>query len=197
MAFLNTPPVRAATRTLHNTSAFVCTRPMRDFQSPRMPLRSNLIRAMSGKAAKEAAEKDAATLTDAEWRKKLSPQEYHILRQKGTEYPGTGEYDGFYPKEGYFACRGCGQPIYSAAAKFQSGCGWPAFDKCYEGSVSIKKDSSFGMRRVEIMCSNCDGHLGHVFEGERMTDTNERHCVNSMSLKFVDGTVEKKEEKVL
>jgi methionine-R-sulfoxide reductase len=88
--------------------------------------------------------------------------------------------------EGHFACRACNAPLYSAEAKFKSGCGWPAFDKCYKGAVATVTDSSFGMRRVEILCAACGGHLGHVFEGERMTPTNERHCVNSVS--FSSGT---------
>eukprot|EP00951_Prasinocladus_malaysianus_P009263 scaffold67562_cov47-Prasinocladus_malaysianus.AAC.1 len=75
----------------------------------------------------------------------------------------------------------------AAEAKFNSGCGWPAFDKCYKDSVAIEVDNSYGMRRVEIMCNNCGGHLGHVFEGEKMTPTNERHCVNSVSVKYVEG----------
>lgn len=94
-------------------------------------------------------------------------------------------------------CRGCGNPLYSATAKFNSGCGWPAFDKCYSGAVSTNVDSSFGMRRVEIVCARCDGHLGHVFEGESLTPTNERHCVNSVSVKFVKESHEAKEEKVV
>lgn len=127
--------------------------------------------------------------SDAEWRQQLSAQEYKVLRQKGTERAGTGEYNDFYPKagEGHFACRACGNPLYSAEAKFKSGCGWPAFDKCYTNAVKTEVDTSFGMRRVEIMCANCGGHLGHVFEGEGFTETNERHCVNSVSVKFIKG----------
>ena len=136
-------------------------------------------------------------MTADDWRKVLSRQEFNVLREKGTERPGSGEYDGFYPKEGHFVCRGCGNPIYSAEAKFQSGCGWPAFDKCYKGSIRTETDVTLGMKRVEIMCGACDGHLGHVFEGERMTPTNERHCVNSVSIKFVDGKVDKEEVKVV
>ncbi len=126
---------------------------------------------------------DPKSLTEEDWKARLSPQEYYILRQKGTERAGTGAYDKFVPptKDSYFACAACGNPLYSAAAKFSSGCGWPAFDLCYKGAVKTKVDMSFGMRRIEIMCSECDGHLGHVFEGERMTPTNERHCVNSVS----------------
>mmetsp|Transcript_47531 Transcript_47531/g.152306 ORF Transcript_47531/g.152306 Transcript_47531/m.152306 type:complete len:138 (-) Transcript_47531:63-476(-) len=115
--------------------------------------------------------------------------EFTVLRMKGTEPPASGEYDKFYPEKGYFVCKGCENPLYSAQSKFNSGCGWPAYDKCFEGSVAIEEDNTGGMRRVEIMCANCGGHLGHVFEGERMTDTNERHCVNSVSVKFVNEDV--------
>lgn len=128
--------------------------------------------------------KPPSEMTAADWKTALSPTAYNILREKGTERGGTGEYDRFYPDEGHFVCGGCSAPLYSAEAKFKSGCGWPAFDKCYKGAVGTNVDSTFGMRRVEIVCKNCDGHLGHVFEGERMTDTNERHCVNSVSLGF-------------
>ncbi|KNC76531.1 methionine-R-sulfoxide reductase [Sphaeroforma arctica JP610] len=138
--------------------------------------------------------------TDAEWKSSLSAQEYDVIRNKGTEAPGTGEYNKLYPKadEGHFACRACKNPIYSATAKFDSGCGWPAFDKCYEGSITTEIDQTMGLKRIEIMCSQCGGHLGHVFEGEKFTDTNERHCVNSVSIKFVKGkpAEEKAEVKV-
>lgn len=127
--------------------------------------------------------------TEKEWRSKLTAKEFHVLREKGTETPRVGEYDKFYPKEGYFACRGCGHPLYSAQAKFDSGCGWPAFDKCYKGAIATHVDGSLFMRRVEIVCAKCGGHQGHVFEGERMTPTNERHCVNSLSVRFVPGPV--------
>lgn len=140
---------------------------------------------------------NARETTDKQWKAKLSALEYHVLREKGTERPGTGEYDRFYPSEGHFVCAACGNPLYSAESKFKSGCGWPAFDRCYEGSIKTVVDNSFGMRRVEIMCGNCEGHLGHVFEGERMTDTNERHCVNSVSVKYVAGKVDLPEKKVV
>uniref|UniRef100_A0A061RAK1 Peptide-methionine (R)-S-oxide reductase n=1 Tax=Tetraselmis sp. GSL018 TaxID=582737 RepID=A0A061RAK1_9CHLO len=125
--------------------------------------------------------------TDEEWKSVLTPMEYRVLRLKGTEPPSTGEYDKYYPESGYFKCAGCGNPLYSAEAKFDSGCGWPAFDRCYEGSIVTKADTSLGMRRVEILCASCGGHLGHVFEGEGFTPTNERHCVNSASIKFDGG----------
>ena len=134
---------------------------------------------------------------DAVWRDELSPGQYAVLRDKGTERPGTGEYNKFYPEAGHFACAACGTPLYSAAAKFDSGCGWPAFDKIVKGAVVTQTDTSLGMKRVEIMCAGCGGHLGHVFEGERFTPTNERHCVNSLSMKYFptplpDGSSEEK-----
>lgn len=141
--------------------------------------------------------KDAKEMNDGDWKGVLSPRAFNVLRQGGTEPGGTGEYDGFYPDEGHFVCGGCSAPLYSAEAKFKSGCGWPAFDKCYKGAVNTNVDTSFGMRRVEIVCGNCDGHLGHVFEGERLTDTNERHCVNSLSVRYNKGTMEKEEAKVV
>mmetsp|Transcript_7761 Transcript_7761/g.15865 ORF Transcript_7761/g.15865 Transcript_7761/m.15865 type:complete len:151 (-) Transcript_7761:347-799(-) len=128
---------------------------------------------------------DKVVKTEAEWKEQLSAKEFEVLRKKGTEPARSGEYDKLYPKEGYFACKGCGNPLYSAQSKFDSGCGWPAFDKCYEGCVKTEVDLSHGMERIEIMCAKCDGHLGHVFKGERATATNERHCVNSISTKYV------------
>jgi peptide-methionine (R)-S-oxide reductase len=126
-------------------------------------------------------------VSEKEWEAKLTPAEYEVLRKKGTERPYTGEYDKFYPKEGYFACRACGNPLYTFQAKFDSGCGWPAFDKCIKGSIATHTDNSLFSTRTEIVCAKCGGHQGHVFEGEHLTDTNERHCVNSVSIKFVKG----------
>mmetsp|Transcript_1126 Transcript_1126/g.2107 ORF Transcript_1126/g.2107 Transcript_1126/m.2107 type:complete len:197 (-) Transcript_1126:230-820(-) len=143
--------------------------------------------------------KDPKSMTMDDWKQILAPEEYYVLREKGTERPGTGEYDKFYPEEGYFACRGCGNPLYSAQSKFNSGCGWPAMDKCYKNSVITESDMAFGMMRTEIMCAQCKGHLGHVFGGERFTETNERHCVNSLSIKYVADPLSEplEEEKVL
>ncbi|KAL4803595.1 Mss4-like protein [Aspergillus unguis] len=120
-----------------------------------------------------------------EWRAVLSPEQFRILREKGTERPGTGEYDSHYPSQGIYACAGCNTPLYRANHKFKSGCGWPAYFDSIPGAVSRHTDSSFGMERTEITCTNCGGHLGHVFKGEGYpTPTDERHCVNSISLKF-------------
>ena len=136
---------------------------------------------------------------DAEWKQKLTELEYAVLREKMTEPEYSGEYSNFYPKasEGYFACKGCLNPLYSVEAKFNSGCGWPTFDKCYTGSVKTTIDRSHGMQRIEIICFACGCHLGHVFKGEKLTDTNERHCVNSVSVKFIKGGTHKSAEEVL
>ncbi|KAI3809915.1 hypothetical protein L1987_19518 [Smallanthus sonchifolius] len=123
--------------------------------------------------------------SEEEWRAILSPQQFQILRQKGTEYPGTGAYDKFY-EEGVYSCAGCGTPLYKSTAKFNSGCGWPAFFEGLPGTINREADPD-GMR-VEITCAACGGHLGHVFKGEGFrTPTDERHCVNSISLTFTPG----------
>ncbi|GLT85925.1 hypothetical protein SLE2022_040950 [Rubroshorea leprosula] len=120
--------------------------------------------------------------SEEEWRAILSPEQFQILRQKGTEYPGTGEYDKFFG-EGVYECAGCGTPLYRSTTKFNSGCGWPAFYEGLPGAINRTPDPDG--RRTEITCAACGGHLGHVFKGEGFpTPTNERHCVNSISLKF-------------
>ncbi|KAI7884354.1 peptide methionine sulfoxide reductase B2, chloroplastic [Lichtheimia hyalospora FSU 10163] len=122
--------------------------------------------------------------TDAEWRAILSPEQFRVLRQKGTEPPGTGEYNKHYDK-GVYHCAGCDARLYVSDTKFDSGCGWPAFFDAIPGAIHRHEDNTFGMKRIEITCANCGGHLGHVFQGEGFnTPTDERHCVNSISLRF-------------
>jgi peptide-methionine (R)-S-oxide reductase len=116
--------------------------------------------------------------------KKLTEEEKRVIIDKETEAPFSGEYNDFY-KEGVYVCRQCEQPLFSSEAKFKSGCGWPSFDDEYEGAVERIPDAD-GLR-TEIVCSNCKGHLGHVFEGEGFTRKDTRHCVNSLSIKFVDS----------
>ena len=155
------------------------------------------LRTMSYLSKYESKNNFKIVKTDDEWKEQLNSQEYNILRNKGTEAPSTGKYDKYYPKSGYFACTGCNSPLFSAQAKFNSGCGWPAFDKCYKDALVTQTDTSFGQIRIEIMCGSCEGHLGHVFANERFTDTNERHCVNSISIKYVDKEPNLQEDTVL
>lgn len=113
---------------------------------------------------------------------KLNDEEKSVIENKGTEMPFSGEYDDFYV-DGTFICKKCNAPLFSSKAKFDAHCGWPAFDENFPNAVKRLPDPD-GMR-TEIECANCGGHLGHVFEGEHMTDKNTRHCVNSLSMRFI------------
>ena len=120
--------------------------------------------------------------SDAEWRTQLTPAQFKVLREHGTEPPGTSPLNCEH-RAGTFICRRCNNPLYSAEAKFKSGCGWPSFDEEYPGGVERHADADG--RRTEIVCARCGGHLGHVFEGEGFTERDTRHCVNSLSIRFI------------
>jgi peptide-methionine (R)-S-oxide reductase len=121
--------------------------------------------------------------TEEEWRRELTPMQYAVLREKATERPFTGEYE-HEETEGVYVCAGCGQPLFGSESKFDSGCGWPSFTAPIEdANVDEDRDISHGMVRTEILCSKCDGHLGHVFP-DGPGPTGLRYCVNSASLKL-------------
>ncbi len=122
------------------------------------------------------------SLSDAEWRQRLSPEQYRVLRQHGTERAGTSPLDKEY-RPGTFACAGCGRELFQAETKFNSGTGWPSFWQPLDGAVGTTTDRSFFMTRTEVHCARCGGHLGHVFE-DGPAPTGLRYCMNGVSLKF-------------
>ncbi|WP_415060576.1 peptide-methionine (R)-S-oxide reductase MsrB [Flavobacterium sp.] len=120
--------------------------------------------------------------TEEEWKTELGLEKYKILRQKGTEFPHTGQYNLHFEK-GTYCCAGCGEALFESSTKFNAHCGWPSFDQSIPGKVEYIKDTSHGMIRTEILCSSCGGHLGHVFD-DGPTETGIRYCVNSLSIDF-------------
>jgi peptide-methionine (R)-S-oxide reductase len=123
-----------------------------------------------------------AQKTDEEWRKALTPEQFQVLRQHGTERAGTSPLN-VEKRSGTFTCAGCGQPLFTSDTKFESGTGWPSFFKPIEGAVATTTDRSYGMTRVEVHCAQCGGHLGHLFpDGPR--PTGERYCMNGVALDF-------------
>ena len=122
--------------------------------------------------------------SEQEWREQLTPEQYEVVRRKGTEAPFTSELNSN-KEAGTYACVACGQPLFSSENKFDSGTGWPSFDRPVdEEKVGTEEDSSFLMRRTEVLCSRCDAHLGHVFDDGPRDTTGQRYCINGCALKF-------------
>jgi peptide-methionine (R)-S-oxide reductase len=122
--------------------------------------------------------------TESQWRAELTPQQYEVLRKKGTERAFTGAYFDTFEK-GTYQCAACDNVLFDSDTKYDSHCGWPSFDQAIEGSVIYENDYSFGMTRVEVMCAKCGGHLGHIFDDGPKETTGQRFCMNSVSLKFI------------
>jgi len=123
-----------------------------------------------------------AQKTDAEWKQTLTPEQFHVLREHGTERAGTSPLN-YEKRSGTFSCAACGRPLFTSDTKFESGTGWPSFYKPIEGAIGTTTDNSYGMTRVEVHCAQCGGHLGHVFpDGPR--PTGERYCMNGVALQF-------------
>jgi peptide-methionine (R)-S-oxide reductase len=121
--------------------------------------------------------------TDAEWKKILTPEQYRVLREKGTELPFTGKYE-FEDGEGKYVCGACGADLFESGTKFDANCGWPSFYDARPGAVEFNSDATLGMSRTEVTCANCGSHLGHIFNDAPDQPTGQRYCINSISLDF-------------
>jgi peptide-methionine (R)-S-oxide reductase len=144
-----------------------------------------LLGRLSGRGKGASDKQFPVSHSEEEWRRKLTPQAYHVLREHGTERAGTSPLDKQYA-DGIYHCAGCGQPLFAAHDKFNSGTGWPSFSAPLDGAVETHSDRSFFMVRTEVHCSTCGGHLGHVFD-DGPKPTGQRYCMNGVSLEFHPG----------
>ena len=121
-------------------------------------------------------------MNEDEWKKKLTPEQYRILREKGTETAFSGKYAEF-DEDGIYVCAGCGNPLFASEHKFDCGCGWPSFDEALPNHVKFRPDRSYGLSRTEVVCARCESHLGHLFK-DGPTPSGERFCINSLAMDF-------------
>ncbi|UOK41865.1 MULTISPECIES: peptide-methionine (R)-S-oxide reductase MsrB [Flavobacterium] len=138
----------------------------------------------SGQEKKKETQTASTPTAGDPWKAKLTPEQYEVLREKGTERPFTGKYWKHFEK-GIYVCAACKNPLFTSDAKFDSDCGWPSFDQAIKGSVKYTTDNSFGMERIEVTCEKCGGHLGHVFDDGPAETTGKRFCTNSVSIQFI------------
>ena len=132
--------------------------------------------------------------TDAEWKAQLTAQQYYVLRQKGTDRPGSDGYTNHFEK-GTYLCAACGAQLFKSGSKYESHCGWPSFDDAIPSTIDFTKDTAHGMIRTEITCTKCGGHLGHIFDDGPKETTGKRYCVNTSSIKFVKAEKDSTEKK--
>ncbi len=136
---------------------------------------------------------DKVVRTEEEWRRILTPEQYYVLREKGTERPFVNKYDHHF-EPGTYACAGCGLELFESDTKFNSGCGWPAFYAAKAGDrVKLQPDYSHNMVRTEVLCARCESHLGHIFDDAPQTPTGQRYCINSVALTFIPADKKKAE----
>ncbi|MFD0861636.1 peptide-methionine (R)-S-oxide reductase MsrB [Sungkyunkwania multivorans] len=152
--------------------------------------KGNAQKAPEDEAGKKEQKEYAVMKTEEEWKKELTSKEFYVLRKAGTERPFTSELNEN-KKEGTYVCAGCGTPLYESEHKFDSGTGWPSFDRAVEGNIEFDVDYKIGYARTELKCNTCGGHLGHMFDDGPRETTGKRHCINGIALNFIPEGDEK------